>query len=426
MLIVGGGVAGMAAAKSLADEGVGVYLIDRETALGGWASKLCCKATSVCTKCAVCLATRELEAVRDHRLVTVLTRTTLTRLAGRAGDFAAEVLQEPQYVDPTRCIACGMCADACSMEPKAIAAPTPEAVPYSYLMDETRCGRFRGEDCTLCSERCPTGAIRFDRQPKRERLSVGAVILATGFDVFDAKQMGRLGYGRCAGVMTGLDMEQTFSREGTLRLDGHDGGGASVAFIQCVGSRDSRHGYCSQVCCKYAMRLSLMIKEQDPSAQVTVFYIDVQHAGKGFAGFYQACQDKIRFVQGVPVEVLEAPSGKLEVRFEHIAEAKVDRALFDKVVLSTGMVARGDSWDLASRLGINVDACGFFESRGALHANETHVDGVLVAGACQGPKDIPDSIADGTAAAARAMEVLGRCQSRRPSFSAIAGTASGI
>lgn len=410
VLVIGAGVAGITAATTLADSGFQVYLVEREASIGGWASSFCCKATDVCTKCSVCLTEREVKETLAHPRISILTNSTVERLTGEAGNFEVEILRRPRYIDPERCIACGICVDVCPARPKAIRPPQPGVLPYSYILDETGCLRFKGEECELCLERCPVNAVNFNVEPEEQRLNVAAVIVATGFDVFDAREVGGLGYGRYRGVLTGLDLERIFNGNGYDALKSLSNGGdpLSVAFIQCVGSRSDVHGYCSQVCCKYAIRFALLIKHQNPSASVTIFYIDLQNAGKGFGEFYEESRGKIRFIRGVPVEVEETSSGKLEVKFEEISKGKVERELFDVVVLSVGMIPRRDSWDLALKLGINLDEYGFLDTVGSLNSNETNVEGIFVAGACQGPKDIPDSIAHAMAAAEKAMEVLRR------------------
>ncbi|MCK4222603.1 MAG: CoB--CoM heterodisulfide reductase iron-sulfur subunit A family protein, partial [Dehalococcoidia bacterium] len=238
-------------------------------------------------------------------------------------------------------------------------------------------------------------------------LTVAAIVVATGFEVFDARGKGSLGYGRYPNVLTGLDLEETFNREGCLRLPSNGKEPRNVAFVQCVGSRDESHGYCSQVCCKYAVRLARLINYQIPDAQVTIFYIDLQTAGKGFVQFYEECREKVRFVRGVPVEITQTLSGELEVKLENISQGKASRELFDLVVLSVGIAPRKDSWDLASILGINLGDCGFFDTSEPLNSTKTNVDGVFLAGTCQGPKDIPDSMGHGMAAASKVIQALG-------------------
>jgi heterodisulfide reductase subunit A len=398
----------MAAALSLADSSSQVYLVEREASIGGWAASFCCKATNVCTKCSACVVPKKLSDVAVHPRITILTSSTVAGISGEVGNFKVEVIQKPQYVSPERCIACGICAETCPTEPKAIRSPSPEAVPYSYVLDASRCLRFKGETCDLCRAICPTNAIDFDHEPEKKELSVSAIIVATGFDVFDARQIGCLGYGRYPNVLTGLDLDKAFNREGCLKLPSNGKEPKKVAFIQCIGSRDETHGYCSQVCCKYAMRFGQLIKYQNPKAEVTIFYIDLQTAGKGFARFYEECQETIRFVRGVPVEISETSSGELEVRFENISEGKVARETFDLVALSVGLSPREDSWDVARALGINLGESGFFDTKAPLNSNETNVEGIFLAGTCQGPRDIPESFAHGMAAAQRATEVLQR------------------
>ena len=409
-LVIGGGVAGIAAALALADNGSQVYLIEREPSIGGWAASFCCKATNVCTKCSVCVVPPKLKQVAIHPHISILTDSTVAGLSGEIGNFKVELLQKPQYISPERCIACGICTEVCPTEPKAIRSPSPEAVPYSYVLDESRCLRFKGEMCNLCRDVCPTNAIDFNLEPEKKELGVGAIIVATGFEVFDAREMGCLGYGRYPNVLTGLDLERIFNRDGYLKLSSNGKDPKKVAFVQCIGSRDESHGYCSQVCCKYAIRFARLIKYQDPNAEVTIFYIDLQTAGKGFAEFYEECQKNIRFIRGLPVEVLETSSGELEVRFENISEGTVKRETFDVVALSVGISPKKDSWDLARTLGINLGEFGFFDAKEPLNSNETNVEGIFLAGTCQGPRDIPDSIAHGMAAAQSAMEVLERCK----------------
>jgi heterodisulfide reductase subunit A len=412
VLVVGSGIAGIASALELANTGISIYLLEKEALIGGHSASFCCKATDICSECSACVVFDKIKEAVNHPQITFLTNSTIKRLSGELGNFRVEIIQQPRYIDENRCVACGLCTEVCPADPKAIYLPFAEATPFSYILDEGRCLRFKGEKCDLCRESCPTKAIEFELKPKEQELTVGAVIVATGFDVFDAREKGSLGYGRYSNVLTGLDLEQIFTREGYLRLPTNGKELQNIAFIQCVGSRDEGHGYCSQVCCKYAMKLAGLIKYQNPDTRVTIFYIDLQTTGKGFAQFYENYKESIRFVRGVPVEILQTSSNELEVRFEDIAQGKVCRDIFDLVILSVGISPGKNSWDLARILGINLDDDGFFDIRHPLSSNETNVDGIFVAGTCQGPKDIPDSIAHGIAAASKAMQVLGESASK--------------
>jgi heterodisulfide reductase subunit A len=413
VLVVGSGISGVASALELANAGIDVYLVEREAVVGGHSAFFCCKATDVCSKCSACVVYDKIKEAVTHPRIKLLTNTTVRKLGGELGNFHVEIIHQARHVDEERCIACGLCTEVCPADPKAIYPPSAEAAPFSYSLDEGLCIRFKGEKCDLCQKTCPTKAIEFELKLKEQELRVDAIIVATGFDVFDARLKGSLGYGRYPNVLTGLDLEQVFAREGRLKLLGNGKEPGSIAFIQCVGSRDVGHGYCSQVCCKYAMKLAGLMKYQNPDTQVTIFYIDLQTAGKGFAQFYEDYKKNIRFVRGVPVEILGTASGELEVKFEDISQGKVCRDTFDLVVLSVGISPRVNSWDLARILGINLSAEGFFNVKDSFSPNETNVDGVFVAGTCQGPKDIPDSIAHGIAAASKVMQVLSESVSPR-------------
>jgi heterodisulfide reductase subunit A len=413
VLVVGSGISGVASALELANAGINVYLLEKEAVIGGHSASFCCKATDICSQCSACVVTDKIKEAVIHPRVTILTHSTIKKLDGGLGDFHVEIVEQSRYVDQQRCIACGLCTEVCPADPKAIYRPSAEATPFSYILDEGLCLRFKGEKCDLCQKTCPTRAIEFDLKTKAREVRTDAVIVATGFDVFDARLKGSLGYGRYPNVLTGLDLEQVFAREGRLRLPTNGREPHNIAFVQCVGSRDTSNGYCSQVCCKYAMKLAGLIKYQDPDARVTIFYIDLQTAGKGFARFYEDYKKSIRFVRGVPVEVVETAPGELEVRFEDVSQGKVCRDTFDLVVLSVGISPRMNSWEVARILGINLSDEGFFDVRDSLSRNETNVDGVFVAGTCQGAKDIPDSIAHGIAAASKVMQVLSESPSQR-------------
>jgi len=413
VLVVGSGISGVASALELANAGASVYLVEKEAVVGGHSASFCCKATDVCAKCSACVVYDKIKEAATHPQIKLLTNATVKRLSGELGNFHVEIVQQPRYVDEGRCIACGLCTEVCPADPKAIYPPFAEAAPFSYILDEGLCLRSKGDRCDLCQRGCPTKAVEFEVKPKEQELTVGAVIVATGFDVFDAREKGSLGYGRYPNILTGLDLEQVFTREGYLRLPANGKEPRNIAFVQCVGSRDTGHGYCSQVCCKYAMKLAGLIKYQNPDTQVTIFYIDLQTAGKGFAQFYEKYKESIRFVRGVPVEIVQTVSGDLELRFEDISQGKVCRDTFDLVVLSVGISPRKGTWDLARILGINLSDDGFFDTKDSLSSNETNVDGIFVAGACQAPRDIPDSIAHGIAAASKAIQVLAESAGQR-------------
>jgi len=250
-------------------------------------------------------------------------------------------------------------------------------------------------------------------------LDAGAIIVATGFSPFDAKGKPQLGYGTCTNVVTGLELEEQIRMTGSVARpsDGQHPGG--IAFVQCVGSRDAHIGndYCSRVCCKYALRMASLLQSRIAGLEVTIFYMDVQVGGKGFYDFYQTCRQTMRFVRTIPVGIVQTGSGSVEVRYEDIEQGHLVRETFDMIVLSVGMVPAPGTADLASILDIGVNRYGFFDTPDPLETNQSDVDGIFLAGACQGPKDIEGSIAHAQAAAMRTVSFLkrhGRNRDRSP------------
>ena len=340
-LVIGGGIAGIASALSLAESGVEVHILERDADIGGHGAKLCCKATDTCHQCGACIVADNIERVRSNSNVSVLTKTELATLSGRAGDFHATLVR-----------------------------------------------RDNGEEIPL---------------------DVGAIIVATGFAPFDARHKPQLGYGSCVDVVTGLDLEQEIRLNGSVVRPSDGRHPSSIAFVQCVGSRDAHIGndYCSRVCCKYALRMAGLLKSRISGLEVTIFYMDVQAGGKRFYDFYQCCRETMRFVRAIPVGIAQNSSRVVEVRYEDVVEGRLVREPFDLVVLSVGMVPARDTARLASILGIGVNGSGFLETPDSTETNETDVEGIFVAGTCQGPRDIEGSIAHAQAASMRAVSFLG-------------------
>lgn len=408
ILVVGGGIAGMTAARELANSNRKVYLLEREPTIGGYSASFSCKAAPTCSKCSVCLVPETMLEVANNPLISLMVNSELAGLAGQAGDFTAEVVQKPAFVDPEKCTACGVCQDVCPAQPAAIHLPASLTIPRAYVIDKKRCLRLKGEQCNACQAKCPTGAIDLEQAQKKTQLTASAVIVATGFDVFDARSKGPLGYGRYSNVLTGLDLETRLSTGAPFTLPSNGKAASDVAFVQCVGSRDEYigNGYCSQVCCKYAIRFAKLLKQQNPEAKITIYYMDLQTGGKGFAEFFEECKDTFRFVRGVPVEVSQVSPDKLEVRYEDLAKSKASTAIHDLVVLSVGISSRQDSWDVAKVLGINLGDYRFFGAQDQMDTAQTNVEGIFLAGTCQGPKDVPESVAHGAQAALKAIQTL--------------------
>jgi heterodisulfide reductase subunit A len=407
-VVIGGGIAGIASALSLANSGIEVNLIEREPSIGGQALLLCCKAAETCTRCNVCTLPQEMQEVATHPQISILTNSEVEKISGDIGNFRVVIRQKLRFIDAEKCTACGICAEICPAEPNGIKLPSPKAVPYTYIIDKDNCLRFKGKECTICQDNCPMGAIDLGQEAQQVELNADAIIIATGFDVFDAREKALLGYGKYSNVLTALDLEKRFDSEGAIALPTTGEPPQNVAFVQCVGSRDEYigHGYCSQVCCKYAIRLARLLQYQHPDTKATMFYMDLQTAGKGFAEFYEQGKQTIRFVRGMPSEVVEVSPGELEVKYEDQSQARIVKESYDLVVLSVGIAPRKDSAHIAKISGINLGDFGFFDTKDALDTVGTNVDGVFVAGTCQGPKDISESFAHGVQAATKVIQSL--------------------
>ncbi len=356
-----------------------------------------------------------------HPKVHILTYSEVQRIEGFIGNFRAKVLKKPRYVDPDRCNGCGQCSPVCPIEVpnefeegiaprKAIYIPHGQSVPLVYTVDIDNCIH-----CYKCVNACgKLEAINFNQQPEEVWLDVGTIIVATGFDSFDPSPIEEYGYGVYDNVITTLELERIHNSAGPTAgrfIRPSDGKTPkSVAFVQCVGSRDERFNiYCSGFCCMYTIKNALVLKQMYPDAEITIFYMDIRTPSKGYEEFYQrARQEGIRFIQGRPSQISEdAETGNLFIQAEDIALGEVVELEAEMVVLSTAAVPRADAEEMSSILNISRSPGGFYmEYHPKLRPIDSPTDGVFLAGAAQGPKDIPASVSQGAAAAARAGRIM--------------------
>jgi len=422
ILVIGGGIAGIQAALDVASQGFTVYLVERKPSIGGHMAML--DKTFPTLDCSQCILTPKMVDVARHPNVRLLTYSEVKDVKREGNGFLVKVLKKPRYVKEDVCTGCGICAMHCPVEVpsefnmglgirKAIYVPFPQAVPLKYTIDRDHCIR-----CRLCQNVCAAGAIDFDQQPEELELKVGAIIVATGFETFDARKIGEYGYGRYPNVVTGLELERIVSAAGPM--GGHiirpsDGKiPRRVAFIQCVGSRDKRFGnpYCSRVCCMYAIKNAILLKEHLHEVDVTIFYMDIRTYGKGFEEFYRRAKEEfgIKFVRGRVSEIEEDPETKnLRVIVENTETGEILQEEFDMVVLSVGLVPPKGVKELSKILGVPVDEYGFFVEKDIMTSPmETKAEGIFLAGTALGPKDIPDSVAEASAAAMRAVNYVVR------------------
>ncbi|MFA5276749.1 MAG: CoB--CoM heterodisulfide reductase iron-sulfur subunit A family protein [Candidatus Omnitrophota bacterium] len=417
VLVIGGGVAGLEASLDLADKGYKVHLVERLPTIGGKMALL--YKVFPTNDCAPCILAPKTAYANIHPNINLLANSEVKNVAGYIGNFSVVVNQTPRYVDEKKCTGCGLCIEKCPVKVtdfeysrglgkrKAIYIPYDQAIPRKAVIDAQNCLYFQKGSCGLCQEICPAQAIDFGQQPKAIELKVGAIIVATGFDEYDPSPKTEYGYGRYGNVITQFQLARLLDIDGPTRgkllrpTDGKEP--KSVAMIQCVGSRDENaNGYCSAVCCMYALKHAQIIKEMAlPDTQVYISYIDMRTIGKGFEEYYKRTREiGINFIHGRPAEVIEDFETKnLILKVEDSDIGELLRLEVDLVVLSCATVPSKGTKQLAELLGINLDENGFFkEVHPKLRPVETNVRGVYICGSAQGPKDIPNSIVQAKAA----------------------------
>ncbi len=426
-LVIGGGIAGLQATLELADAGYPVYLVERGPSIGGHMAQF--DKTFPTLDCSACILTPKMSEVGQHENVTMLTYSEVEELSGSVGNFKAKIRKKARHVDYADCTGCGICQEKCPRKVldddfeagmgyrKAIYTPFPQAVPRIPVIDTENCTYFKTGKCKVCEKVCPTAAVRFDQEDEVIEVEVGNIIIATGWKMFDAKRMPQYGFGRLANVYSSLEFERLCNAAGPTggKIVMRDGKTEpkSVAIIHCVGSRDSRHNpNCSAICCMAAMKFGHLVLEKT-AAEVYSFYIDIRALSKGYEDFYQRLMEEgMHFVRGKVAEVTDAArnpgeEGKLIVQVEDTLLGKQRRVPVDMVVLMGALEPQGDAKEMGLRLGISCTADGWYTERHPkLDPVATMTDGVFVAGACQGPKDIPASVAQGAAAAARVMGMI--------------------
>jgi heterodisulfide reductase subunit A len=426
-LVVGGGIAGLQATLELANAGYRVWLVEREPSIGGHMAQL--DKTFPTLDCSACILTPKMSEVGQHENVTLLTYAEVEAITGSVGNFRATVRKKARYVDESACTGCGVCSDKCPKKVvdhafeaglghrKAIYTPFPQAVPRVPVIDTQACLWFTRQKCRACERLCPTGAIDFDGQDEIIELEVGNVILATGWKMFDCTQLPQYGYGRLANVYTAMEFERMVNAAGPTggKIVLRDGKTEpeSVAIIHCVGSRDANHhSYCSNVCCMAALKFGHLVLEKT-TADVYSFYIDLRTSNKDYEEFYQRLLGEgMHFVRGKVAEVTDAgrmpfEDGKLVVQVEDTLLGRQRRFPVDMVVLMGALEPQADAAEMARKCGISCGSTGWFTERHPkLDPVATMTDGLFVAGACQGPKDIPASVAQGAAAAARVQGMI--------------------
>lgn len=428
-LVIGGGISGIQAAIDISQAGYEVVLVEKEPSIGGKMAMF--DKTFPTLDCSACILTPKMVQVSQSNKVRIYSYSELVEVGGYIGNFNIKIRMKSRSINFEKCTGCGICWQKCPVKVasdfeqnlgtrKAIYVPFAQAVPNKPVIDRINCTYYKSKSqnpekpglCKICEKVCPAGAIEFDSPDKIVEEKVGAIIVSTGFSIFDYSVYGEYGAGKYKDVVTALQFERLLNSSGPTSgkiLRPSDSKEAkTIVFIQCVGSRDESKGvpYCSKVCCMYTAKQSLLLKEHIPDANVYVFYIDIRAGGKNYEEFIERVQDEygVLYLRGRVSKIFQAQNGKLIVRGADTLSGSQIEIPADMVVLATGIVSNPETVKLAQMIGIPYDKNRFLtEAHPKLAPAETQTAGVFICGACQFPKDIPDSVAQASAAASKVL-----------------------
>ena len=426
-LVVGGGIAGIQSALEIANAGFHVYLVEREPSIGGHMAQF--DKTFPTLDCSACILTPRMVEAGTHPNITLLTWSEVTNVTGYVGNFHVTIKKKARFVNEELCTGCGICQEKCPKKViddvyeaglgyrKAVYTPFAQAVPNFPVMDKENCTYFIKGTCKACEKFCPTGAIDFNQQDEMLHIDVGNIVLATGYDLFDARRVSNYGYGRLPNVFTSIEFERLSNAagptSGNIVLRDGKTTPKSVGIIHCVGSRDKNfNNYCSVICCMQGLKFAHLVHERT-GATVYNFYIDMRTAYKAYDEFYQrVLEEGTLFVRGKVAEVTNAArnereKGKLVIQVEDTLAGKQRRIPVDMVILSSGLQPRADAKEVGKMFGISCSMDGWFtEKHPKLDPVATMTEGIYIVGCAQGPKDIPSSVAQGAAASARVLDKI--------------------
>ncbi len=441
-LVLGGGIAGIQAALDIANAGHKVIMVERQASIGGHMAQL--SETFPTLDCSQCILTPRMVEVAQHPNITLYTYAELEKLDGFIGNFRAVIRKKAKSIDEKLCTGCGVCFQKCPNKKilsefnthlgtrTAIYVPFPQAVPNKPVIDREHCMYFQKGKCRICEKFCPTKAIRFDQQDELIEVNVGAVVAATGYEVKDTDFFPEYGYGKYPDIITGLQFERLASASGptggVIKRPSDGRIPETIAFIACAGSRDPAKGisYCSKICCMYTAKHAMLYKHKVHQGKAYVFYMDIRAGGKMYEEFVRRTieEDEVHYVRGRVSRIYDR-DGKLVVRgVDTLLNAKPIEIEADMVVLATAMVAQPDAEELAQKMKVSYDENKFLsEAHPKLRPVEMNTAGIFVAGACQAPKDIPETVAQASAAASKVAGLFSKDElSREPVVAVVSRT----
>ncbi|MFX1236182.1 MAG: hydrogenase iron-sulfur subunit [Promethearchaeota archaeon] len=420
IMVVGGGISGIEASLTLAEQGYKVILVEKTSSVGGRMAQL--DKTFPTLDCSICILAPKMVEVSRHPNVELLAYSEVQEITGEAGAFNVKVLKKAKYVNWDACTGCGACSEKCPMKKipnefeegmgnrQAIYIPFPQAVPRKAVIDANKCLYLTKNACQLCEKECEAGAINWDDKDEVIEYSVGSIIVATGFDQLDPSVLDRYHYGEYPNVITAMQYERLLSASGPTEgelLRPSDGEHAhNIAFVSCVGSRnEDLCAYCSKFCCMYQTKEGVITREHAPGTKVTIFFNDIRTIGKNQEEFIERAKNEYGLVyyRGIPGDVRENPENhNLYVKHANLDTSDVEVSEFDLVVLANAVTPRVDAEKFASILGIERNELGFFKTKNSTEDLQSTREGILVTGSCQSPDDIANSVAKAGGAAALA------------------------
>ncbi len=426
-LVIGGGIGGIQASLDIANAGHKVILVEREPSIGGHMSQL--SETFPTLDCSQCILTPRMVDVAQHPNITLYTYSELESIDGFIGNFKATIRRKAAYVDHDKCTGCGLCTQKCPSKKNpsefntglgnrtAIYVPFPQAVPNKPVIDRENCNYFKKGVCRVCEKVCAVNAIDFEQKDELIEVDVGAIVLATGFDVMQTSEFPEYGYGKYPDIINGLQFERLASAsgptEGVIRRPSDGEIPENIVFIACAGSRDPLKGkdYCSKICCMYTAKHAMLYKHKVHHGNAYVFYMDIRAAGKNYDEFVRRAieEDGVEYVRGRVSRIYEE-DGKLIVKgADTLMGHRPVEIKADMVVLASAGVANDGASELAQKLHVSYDRYSFFsEAHPKLGPVDTNTAGIFVAGACQAPKDIPETVASASGTAAKVMVLFSR------------------
>ncbi len=424
VVVVGGGIAGIQASLDLADRGFEVHLVEKSPSIGGHMAQL--DKTFPTNDCSMCILSPKMISCADHENIVLHTYSELEAVQGESPAFKVAIREKARYIDAARCTACGDCVAKCPVKVpsefeeglstrKAVYLPFPQAVPRKMTIDKEHCRKLTSGKCGVCQKACQAGAVDYEQEDQIVDMEVAAIVIANGFDLMDASTLPQYGLGVCKDVVTSIQLERILSASGPtgghLQRPSDGKEPRNLGFIQCVGSRDARtHDYCSSVCCMYATKESILAREHAPDVEITIFYMDMRATGKGFQEFVSRAKNSygVRYIRSRPAKI-QAANGESGVLISYETRGLAGESVseeYDMMVLCPALVPAKDNYHISKMIGADLDGDGFFLTPDLAKPTDTTVNGVLVCGFASGPIDIPDSVSQASAVAARVAELV--------------------